>query len=161
MTEKIIIVRRTEEEIRIFGGEVFIDIDGINVGTLGEVDFDCSLSIGRHKIKMYKTHSFGAHIGISEAEIDVRKNLPLIVKYSSPMHVNSPGNIRIREYKSNKDIEGIVAETDKTLSSDRIVNEGIKIKQKDQDTKHIVWVVIFSILFVVLMIMQDITIRNM
>ncbi len=161
MTGKITVVRRTEEEIRIFGGEVFIDIDGINVGTVGEIDIDYALPIGRHKIKMYKTHSFGAHIGISEAEIDVRQNVPLAVKYTSPMHVNSPGNIRITEYRSNKDIDEIVAEMDKTLSSDRVENENIKEQQEKQGKKYTTWAWVYALLFLLMVIMMEINIANM
>ena len=148
MTGKIIVVRRTKEEINIFGGEVFIDIDGVNVGKLAEIDFDYSIPIGRHKIKMYKTHSFGTHIGISEVEIDVTENIPLVVKYTNPMHVNSPGNIIVTEYKSSKDINDIVAEADKILSSERIENENIKKEQEKQGRKYIKWVWIFAATFI-------------
>ena len=152
MTGKIIVVRRTKEEIKIFGGEVFIDIDGVNVGKLAEIDFDYSIPIGRHKIKMYKTHSFGTHIGISEVEIDVTENIPLVVKYTNPMHVNSPGNIIVTEYKSNKDINDIVAEADKILSSERIENENIKKEQEKQGRKYIKWAWIFVALFILFFI---------
>ncbi len=152
MTGKIIVVRRTKEEINIFGGEVFIDIDGVNVGKLAEIDFDYSIPIGRHKIKMYKTHSFGTHIGISEVEIDVTENIPLVVKYTNPMHVNSPGNIIVTEYKSSKDINDIVAEADKILSSERIENENIKKEQEKQGRKYIKWAWIFVALFILFFI---------
>ncbi len=152
MTGKIIVVRRTKEEIKIFGGEVFIDIDGVNVGKLAEIDFDYSIPIGRHKIKMYKTHSFGTHIGISEVEIDVTENIPLVVKYTNPMHVNSPGNIIVTEYKSSKDINDIVAEADKILSSERIENENIKKEQEKQGRKYIKWAWIFVALFILFFI---------
>lgn len=144
MTGKIIVVRRTTEEIKIFGGEVFIDIDGVNIGKLDEIDFDYSIPVGKHKVKMYKTHSFGTHIGISEVEIDLKENIPLVVKYTNPMHVNSPGNIKVTEFKSNKEINDIVAETDKILSSERIENETIKKEQEKQGKKYIKWVWIFS-----------------
>tara|TARA_B100000586_G_C20009877_1_gene384174 strand:- start:90 stop:578 length:489 start_codon:yes stop_codon:yes gene_type:complete len=152
LTGKIIVVRRTKEEINIFGGEVFIDIDGVNVGKLAEIDFDYSIPIGRHKIKMYKTHSFGTHIGISEVEIDVTENIPLVVKYTNPMHVNSPGNIIVTEYKSSKDINDIVAEADKILSSERIENENIKKEQEKQGRKYIKWAWIFVALFILFFI---------
>tara|TARA_B100000929_G_C15374179_1_gene375471 strand:- start:48 stop:536 length:489 start_codon:yes stop_codon:yes gene_type:complete len=152
LTGKIIVVRRTKEEIKIFGGEVFIDIDGVNVGKLAEIDFDYSIPIGRHKIKMYKTHSFGTHIGISEVEIDVTENIPLVVKYTNPMHVNSPGNIIVTEYKSSKDINDIVAEADKILSSERIENENIKKEQEKQGRKYIKWAWIFVALFILFFI---------
>lgn len=153
MTGKIVVVRRTEEEIKIFGGDVFIDIDGVNVGKLGEIDFDYSLPVGKHKVKMYKTHSFGTHIGISEVEIDLNENLPLVVKYTNPMHVNSPGNIKVTEFKSNEEINDIVAETDKILSLERIENENIKKVQEKQEKKYIKWVWIFAAMFILYFIL--------
>ena len=147
MNEKLIFVKRTVEEIRIFGGEVFIDIDGINVGKLSEEHFEYAVPIGKHKLKMYKTHSFDTDIGISEVEIDLRENVPLAVKYTCPMHVNSPGNIRITEYRWDNDLDEIVTNTNKALYLDRVKNEQIVEKQKERQKAFEKWAWIFGIIF--------------
>ena len=51
------VLRRTQSEIDIFGGDVYVDIDGKNVGIVGKEDLQIQLSPGPHTIKMYKSHS--------------------------------------------------------------------------------------------------------
>ena len=156
MKGKIIFVRRTVEEINIFGGDVFIDINGINVGKLSEEHFEYSLPIGKHKLKMFKTHTFDSDIGISEVEIDLQENIPLIVKYTCPMHVNSPGNIRISEYRCENDLDEIATNTNKALYSERIKNEQIVEKQKKRQKKYEFLVWIFLIIVVLNFILIEI-----
>jgi hypothetical protein len=54
MDGNFIVLRRTKTEALIFGGDVYIDIDGKNVGILGNQDFITNLSQGKHSIRMYK-----------------------------------------------------------------------------------------------------------
>lgn len=46
-------LRRTQKEIEIFGGDVFFDIDGKNVGKLSLQNQDVEVAAGTHTIKMY------------------------------------------------------------------------------------------------------------
>lgn len=39
MGEKLVFLRRTQKEIEVFGGDVYIAINGRNVGILGTKDF--------------------------------------------------------------------------------------------------------------------------
>ena len=85
MSAKFVFVKRTSEEIRIFGGEVFIDIDGKNVAKLDNNTITIDVSEGTHTVKMYKSHHYGSMIGFAENVIGIRDNEILVFKYSSPM----------------------------------------------------------------------------
>ena len=95
-------LRRTQEEVNVFGGEVYIDVDGRNVGKLGLSDYDVRLSPGKHTIKMYKSHVYDTFIGVAEVEIDITESEHLMLKYSAPMVVSQPGNIVVSEYSRYK-----------------------------------------------------------
>lgn len=43
-TGKLIFMRRTSKEIEIFGGDVYIDIDGRNIGVLSIIDVEYKVS---------------------------------------------------------------------------------------------------------------------
>ena len=108
MSTKVIFMRRTPKEIEVFGGTVFIDIDGKNVGQLGTEDFIIDLAEGKHKIKMYKSHTYDTYIGFAETEIEVKADEHLLIMYSAPMLINQPGNIIVTDYTSEQDIQKII-----------------------------------------------------
>ena len=54
---KLVFLQRTQREIELFGGDVFFDIDGKNVGKLSLSNQIIELPAGTHSIKMYKSHS--------------------------------------------------------------------------------------------------------
>ena len=81
--ENVTILRRPQSEIKVFGGDVYIDIDGKNIGTVSTQDLRLTLSSGKHTIKMYKSHTMGTFIGVAETEIDIVENEKLYVRFIS------------------------------------------------------------------------------
>lgn len=146
-------LRRTQKEIEIFGGDVFFDIDGKNVGKLSLQNQDVEVAPGTHTIKMYKSHTFDTFIGFSESTITVDENEHLMIKYAAPMMVNQPGNMVISEYDrameqaSIKDRENTIerdftAELNRKKEQNEKYNNGVKI---------VIWcTVIFTIIMAII-----------
>lgn len=131
-------LRRTQKEIEIFGGDIFFDIDGKNVGKLSLQNQDVEVTAGTHTIKMYKSHTFDTFIGFAESTIAVGENEHLMIKYAAPMMVNQPGNMVISEYDrameqaSIKDRENTIerdfaAEVNRKKEQNAKYNNGVKI----------------------------------
>lgn len=146
-------LRRTQKEIEIFGGDVFFDIDGKNVGKLSLQNQDVEVAPGTHTIKMYKSYTFDTFIGFSESTITVDENEHLMIKYAAPMMVNQPGNMVISEYDrameqaSIKDRENTIerdftAELNRKKEQNEKYNNGVKI---------VIWcTVIFTIIMAII-----------
>ena len=146
-------LRRTQKEIEIFGGDVFFDIDGKNVGKLSLQNQDVEVAPGTHIIKLYKSHKFDTFIGFSESTITVDENEHLMIKYAAPMMVNQPGNMVISEYDrameqaSIKDRENTIerdftAELNRKKEQNEKYNNGVKI---------VIWcTVIFTIIMAII-----------
>jgi len=96
--QRLVFMRRSQAEAVQFGGEVFIDIDGKNIGKLGSKDYVYEISIGTHLLKMYKSHKFDTFISLVEIEINIQDGDHLLVRYASSLFVNQPGNIVITDY---------------------------------------------------------------
>ncbi|GEM_PF-1410524 len=101
----LVFLRRTPKEIEIFGGEVYFDIDGKNMGKLTGTDQRITVPAGTHTVKMYKTHTYDTFIGFAQSTIELADNESLMVKYSAPMTVNQPGNMMISTYSGQKSEE--------------------------------------------------------
>lgn len=145
MATKIIFLRRTPKEIEIFGGEVYIDIDGKNVGKLSNYDFSVELCAGDHRIKMYKSHTYDTFIGFAEEHIDVIEGSDLLVKYSAPMLVNQPGNIIISSYESPHQTEIMAQEREQKIAHDDRVSSELKVQAEEKRQSGIVIIVIIII----------------
>jgi hypothetical protein len=146
METKLVFLRRTQKEIEIFGGEVYIDVDGKNIGVLGTSDFNYSVTNGQHKIRMYKSHTYGSFIGSSDAEILVSEGESLLIKYSSPMLINQPGTIIITDFKSSSQTDLIAKERDVKIVTD---DNDAKQKQYEQEQKSSNGVLIFVVIMIV------------
>jgi len=135
-------LRRTPEEARVFGGDVFIDIDGRNVGRLGDSDFHVKLEEGKHTIKMYKSHTYETFIGYAETELNISANEHLMVRYSAPMTVTQPGNMVVSQYSKT------IADSE----TQRRENALIQQRQSNQASKeNTVIAFVFVILFIVVL----------
>ena len=119
---KLVFLQRTQREIELFGGDVFFDIDGKNVGKLSLSNQIIELPAGTHSIKMYKSHSFDTFIGFAEQTISLGVDETLMVKYSCPMMVNQPGNMVISAYSEEKEIAAVQSR-DAALQRDFIAQE--------------------------------------
>lgn len=102
---RLVFLRRTEKEIEVFGGDIYFDIDGKNVGMLSRINQEIELPAGQHTIKMYKSHSYDTYIGFAESTITLSDNEHLMVRYAAPMMANQPGNIIISQYDAYKEQE--------------------------------------------------------
>jgi len=143
---KVVFMRRPLKEIELFGGDVYIDIDGKNVGILKTMDFVTFLENGKHTIKMYKSHKYDTYIGYAETEVDIMDGMDLLVKYSCPMTVSQPGNIIVSDYKSEEQIAEEVLEREKKISADQRKDERNK---KEIERKNRNGVIIFIVLLII------------
>ena len=80
MESKLIFIRRTKQEEEIFGGIVYVDVDGKNIGQLSTQDLIYEIAPGKHHIKMYKSHKFDTLIGIAEEDIEKKRLIILRLK---------------------------------------------------------------------------------
>ena len=146
-----VVLRRTQSEIDVFGGDVYIDIDGKNVGIIKKQNLQFDLSIGKHTIKMYKSHTMGTFIGICETEIDIIEGEKLYARYSAPLMVNQPGNIVIAPLVSESELDSIAKKKEKSIHSDyseqqNKIEETKKEIEKSNSTLYI-WIVVSAIIF--------------
>ena len=119
MSAKLIFVRRSQEQIDIFGGEVFADVDGKKVATIGTETITYEVPAGRHIVKMYKSHEYGSMIGFAESEFTINDNEALVFNYSPPMKVTQPGHIVVSDFTSYEEIENEVATTAKVIAKEK------------------------------------------
>ena len=132
--ENVTILRRPQSEIKVFGGDVYIDIDGKNIGTVSTQDLRLTLSSGKHTIKMYKSHTMGTFIGVAETEIDIVENEKLYVRYSPPLMANQPGNLIVAPYDSDSQLDRIISDIDKKIDTD-FTEQQIKIEKTRQESE--------------------------
>ena len=137
---KLIFLQRSQKEIELFGGDVYFDIDGKNVGKLTLQNQTIEVPAGEHTIKMYKSHTYDTFIGFAESTITIKDNEPLMVKYSCPMMISQPGNMVISDYSEQKEIE-VIKERDAMIQRDYVAEETRK-RQADDNYKNGVKVVL-------------------
>ena len=130
---KLYFLKRTQKEIDIFGGDVYFDIDGKNIGKLTLHNQIIDVTPGFHTIKMYKSHSFDSFIGFAESTIKISEEEELMVKYSSPMMVNQPGNMVISPYTA-KQAEDVLKKKDQEIHRDFVAEETRKREQNEKYT---------------------------
>ena len=138
MSAKLIFVRRSDEEINIFGGQVFADVDGKNVATIGRETITIDIPEGKHIIKMYKSHDYGSMIGFAETEITVSDEEKLVFKYSSPMVVTQPGHIVVSDFTSYEKLENDVKSAARVMAQEKKANDE-KIKRQEEASNKNMW----------------------
>lgn len=136
---KLIFLRRTEKDVEVFGGDVYIDIDGKNVGFLTRVNQEFEIIAGRHTVKMYKSHSYDTFIGFAESTFNVEENEQLMVRYAAPMAVNQPGNVIISAYDSSKELEALEVR-ESVIQRDYMAEER---RKQEQNNKYNTGIIIF------------------
>jgi len=142
---KLIFLRRTEKEIQVFGGDVYIDIDGKNVGLLSRVNQEFEISAGKHTVKMYKSHSYDTFIGFAESTINVVEDEQLMVRYAAPMAANQPGNLIISAYDPLKETE-MLRTRENAIQRDYAAAER---RKQEQNNKYNTGVIIFICFLIV------------
>ena len=146
-----VVLRRTQSEIDVFGGDVYIDIDGKNAGIVEKQNLHFDLPIGKHIVKMYKSHTMGTFIGICETEIDIVEGENLYARYSAPLMINQPGNIVIAPFASESELDNIVDDIEKSIHSD-FTEQQAKIEEKKKEIEKsnstlYIWIVVSAIAF--------------
>lgn len=142
---KLVFLRRTEKEIQVFGGDVYIDIDGKNVGLLSRVNQEFEISAGKHTVKMYKSHSYDTFIGFAESTISVEEDEQLMVRYAAPMAANQPGNMIISAYDPLKETEMLRAR-ENAIQRDYAAAEH---RKQEQNNKYNTGIIIFICFLIV------------
>lgn len=138
---KLVFLRRTDKEIEVFGGEVYFDLDGKNIGKLSCTNQEIEVLPGKHTIKMYKSHSYDTFIGFAESTIDVSESEELMVRYTAPMTVNQPGNMIISAYDHLKETE-VLRNHEQTIVRDYDADVTRKEEQNEKyNTSIIIWIV--------------------
>ena len=141
---KLIFLRRTEREIQLFGGDVYFDIDGKNIGTLSRVNQEIAISSGKHTIKMYKSHSYDTFIGVAESTIHIEENENLMVRYATPVTANQPGNLIISAYDPIKE-QDILRARESSIQRDYVADENRKREQNEKYNTGLIFWAIFII----------------
>ena len=138
---KLVFLRRTDKEIEVFGGDVYFDLDGKNVGKLSRVNQEVNVLPGKHTIKMYKTHSYDTFIGFAESTIEIGETEELMVRYAAPMAVNQPGNMIISAYDYCKEAE-VLRNREQTIAHDYAADVNLKKEQNEKyNTGITIWIV--------------------
>lgn len=141
---KLVFLRRLQKEVEVFGGEVYFDIDGKNVGKLSLNNQVVEIPAGKHAIKMYKSHVFDTFVGFAEVVIDVNVNDQLMVKYSAPLSINQPGNIVISEYTTQNEQE-VIMKKENIINGDFVDQETKKREEAENNRrgeKMFLWIII-------------------
>ena len=137
---KLVFLRRAEKDYEVFGGDIYFDIDGKNVGIFSRNNQEIYLPAGQHTVKMYRSHSYDTFIGFASSTITIDENENLMVQYAAPMMLNQPGNIIITTYDSFKEMELLKAR-EQAISRDYAADE---MRKKDQNKKYntgvIMWI---------------------
>lgn len=149
---KLIFLRRTRKELEVFGGDIYIDIDGKNIGTLSLSNIEISIEAGVHTIKMYKSHSYDTFIGFAECQIKVNESENLMVRYAAPITINQPGNIIISNYNPQIELE-VLKKREQTISNDYAFDQNRKREQNEKYNNGIkIWIaciIIIAIFFAI------------
>lgn len=145
-----VILRRTKAEKNVFGGEVYLDIDGKNIGIVDEDHIEVTLSLGVHTIKMYKSHTMGTFIGNAETEIEIMPSERLCARYTPPLMINQPGHIIITQFHDLSELEVIVNNIENTIRYDyakqQVLNE-VNIRQsRKNDTRLLLGIFVVPIM---------------
>ena len=142
---KLVFLRRTDKEIEVFGGDVYFDLDGKNIGKLSRTNQEIDVLPGKHTIKMYKSHSYDTFIGFAESTIDVDETEELMLRYAAPMAVNQPGNMIISAYDYCKETE-VLRNREQTIAHDYAADVNRKKEQNERyNTGIMIWIVCLSI----------------
>lgn len=147
---KLYVIRRTESEIQIFGGTVFIDIDGKRVGEISRTDLVIDLEPGTHNIKMYKTHTYDTFIGFADVTITVEDGKDLTARYSAPMTIHQPGHIVISDFVSLTQIDNQIKQKEIVLREEKRAND-LQAQQREEESQKnnnalIFWIVVVPII---------------
>lgn len=137
---EFVFLGRSPKEIEIFGGEVFFDIDGKNIGKLSLESQSIQVSPGTHTIKMYKSHTYDTFIGFAETTIELHDGDQLMVKYACPMMINQPGNIVVSDYNEQKEKDAI-CQREVAIQRDFIEQENQK-RIAEEKYRNGVWIMI-------------------
>ena len=125
---KLVFLRRTDKEIEVFGGDVYFDLDGKNIGKLSRTNQEIDVLPGKHTIKMYKSHSYDTFIGFAESTIDVDETEELI----SFLLANPQQNAQPTQNGSSPVANGSEAEQLKRLKD--LLDAGV-LTQEEFDAK--------------------------
>ena len=145
----LIFLQRTEKEIEIFGGDVYFDIDGKNVGKLTRNDQSIELEAGTHTIKMYKSHTYDTFIGFAETTIQLEEDEKLMVKYSAPMMVNQAGNMVISKYDPQQRTAALQSR-ERTIERDFAAEATRKKEQDEKYSSGVKTVIIVAVIFAII-----------
>lgn len=159
MGAKLIFVRRSEEEINIFGGEVFADVDGKNVASVKDETITVEVSAGAHSIKMYKSHGYGSMIGFAESDVTLAEGEVLVFKYSPPMVVTQPGHITVSDFSSYEKIERDVNSSAQVIAQEKRTNdEKVRVQEKKASRNIWGWIVLIFIIPAILWFIYEMVI---
>lgn len=118
----LVFLPRTSEEHAVFGGTVYFEIDGRQMGTLEDHGLESqargiSVPSGRHVVRMYKSHKYGAHVGIAEREVSLAPGQRLMVQYTCPTETAAPGDMILSPYSPRMAQHALMSRDDEILRS--------------------------------------------
>lgn len=147
---KLIIVRRTDNEMRIFPGDVYIDIDGNNEGIVRSENLEKILTSGVHHIKMYQSHKYSTFVGFYEVDIDFSDEKDRFIIYTSTLTTDKPGHILVSIFNNYSQIDDLVNRRENQIAidyqKDAIIENKIVNESKNFNTIMIIAFIILPII---------------
>lgn len=156
---KLVFLQRTPSEAKLFGGQIFFDIDGKNIGKLSFSNQTVELPAGKHTIKMYKSHTYDTFIGFAQSTIDLTEEDYFMVRYSPPMMVNQPGNLMISEYSKQK-AEEVLRNRERSIQQDVAQTEAEKRAANQKHSGVVVVMVLFFLITFLLIIPYIVSLQS-
>ena len=144
---KLYVIRRTESEMQIFGGTVFIDVDGKRVGEVRRTNLVIDLTPGKHTIKMYISHTYDTYIGFAEVDIDIESGKDLTAQYTAPITINQPGHIVVSDFISLEQIDNQLKQRENALQEEKKANE-LRAQITRQNIKNNNNALVFWVVFI-------------
>ncbi len=145
MSARLVFLRRTAEELEAIGGEIYFDINGKNIGKLAMSDCNVDLPAGTYKLRMYKSHGYGAMAGFAETVVSVGEGEALLIRYNPPAVVNQSGHIMVSEY-SRAAADAAACENAARINDER-AESAEKARQRDRSSQNVIkWIIITAVL---------------
>ena len=109
VSAKIVFMRRSLKEIELFGGDVYIDIDGKNIGILKTTDYVIELENGNTQLKCINRINMILTLDLPKLK-SISRKVMTCWSIPCPMIVTQPGNIIVSDYKSEEQIANAILE---------------------------------------------------
>lgn len=161
MCAKLVFAKRSQEQIEIFGGEVFADVDGKQIATIGTRNITYEIPAGTHTVRMYKSHSYGSMIGFADNTFTIAEDEALVFKYFPPMKTTQPGHITVSKFTSYDDIDSEVETMGRKIGREKAETDRVEKETQEKIEKNQrLWWIWIIIVPAIIWVIYEIVIMN-